>query len=216
MPRHGSPALANAPVPVSFTPLPPVGLLPVEEEHSSRESGTLGQDTGHLCRRKGPGDSWPRPMGRDRRTSPSSSQRFARAGGKNKNTHVRVTGSVRARSEREGAAGEPTARPRPAGPVVLPVHSCVLFPFQLLSPNCVYDGECRRLPSGLTGRGRRGGRVCVPGHAGLARRSGFWRSSGWGGDRGPPACQRGGHGGEPGALLTDSFLTQFPQNSSFP
>lgn len=104
MPRHGSPALANAPVPVSFTPLPPVGLLPVEEEHSSRESGTLGQDTGHLCRRKG-------PMGRDRRTSPSSSQRFARAGGKNKNTHVRVTGSVRARSEREGAAGEPTARP---------------------------------------------------------------------------------------------------------
>lgn len=111
MPRHGSPALANAPVPVSFTPLPPVGLLPVEEEHSSRESGTLGQDTGHLCRRKGPGDSWPRPMGRDRRTSPSSSQRFARAGGKNKNTHVRVTGSVRARSEREGAVGEPTARP---------------------------------------------------------------------------------------------------------
>lgn len=110
MPRHGSPALANAPVPVSFTPLPPVGLLPVEE-HSSRESGTLGQDTGHLCRRKGPGDSWPRPMGRDRRTSPSSSQRFARAGGKNKNTHVRVTGSVRTRSEREGAAGEPAARP---------------------------------------------------------------------------------------------------------
>lgn len=55
MPRHGSPALANAPVPVSFTPLPPVGLLPVEEEHSSRESGTLGQDTGHCAGGRGPG-----------------------------------------------------------------------------------------------------------------------------------------------------------------
>lgn len=96
MPRHGSPALANAPVPVSFTPLPPVGLLPVEEEHSSRESGTLGQDTGHLCRRKGPGD---------RQTDLSEFKPEFRACGWEEQKHPRPCDRQRPRTLRAGRGG---------------------------------------------------------------------------------------------------------------
>lgn len=89
--------------------------------------------------------------------------------------------------------------------------NAVCFPFQLLSPNYIYDGECHCpfcWSYGRCGQGR------VSGHS-VAWGSGFSGELRAQAAPGSHVLVRKALGGQ-GTRGTDSCLLQFPQNSSFP
>ena len=96
------------------------------------------------------------------------------------------------------------------------VNASVFFPFQLLNPNYIYDGECRFLFLLVL-------QVVGPGACLRTLKCDLGERVSWGSGLRQELRSRlfvwealAGVTGAQRASDTDSFLMQFPQNSSFP